>query len=208
LCIVQHDDEVAARVPGVVEPLVRQPAAERAVAEDRGDLEVVAVEVASGGHAEGGRDGRARVPGAEGIVRALGPLEEAGQAVLLAQRVEAVAAAGEQLVRVALVPHVPDELIARGLEHVMQRDGELDDAERRADVPARARAAVDEERAHLRGELAELVAREPLQVGRRADAPQDGVGHAIRAEGSRGGGAPAALPPRRAGNLRRGRPNV
>ena len=39
----------------------------------------------------------------------------------------------------------------------MQRDRELDDAEARADVAARARAHVDEPGAHLVGQRAELV---------------------------------------------------
>ena len=69
-----------------------------------------------------------------------------------------VVAAGEQLVRIALMADVPDELVARRVERVVQRDRQLDDAEPGADVAAGARADVDQTRAHVVGERVELVA--------------------------------------------------
>ena len=65
---------------------------------------------------------------AEGVVFALRALGEARQAVRLAQGADPVAAAGEDLVRVGLVAHVPDQPVARRVEHVMQRHRQLDDA--------------------------------------------------------------------------------
>ncbi len=70
--------------------------------------------------------------GAEGIVGRLAALGEAREPVLLAQGADPVAAAGEDLVRVALVPDVPDQLVARRVEHGVQRDRQLHDAEPRA----------------------------------------------------------------------------
>jgi hypothetical protein len=52
LVVVEHDDDVAVGVPGVVEPFVRQAAGERPVADDGRDLEVLAAQVATGGHAD------------------------------------------------------------------------------------------------------------------------------------------------------------
>ena len=72
-----------------------------------------------------------------------------------------IVAAGEHLVRIALMPDVPDELVARRVERVVQRDRQLDDAEPGADVPAGARADVDQARADVVGELRQLVAGEP-----------------------------------------------
>ena len=45
---------------------------------------------------------------------------------------EAIAPAGEELVHVALVADVEDELVLRRVEDAVQRDGQLDDAEVRA----------------------------------------------------------------------------
>ena len=80
---------------------------------------------------------------AERVVFALGALGEAGQAAALAQRADAVAPAGEDLVRIGLMADVPDQPVARGVEDVMQRDGELDDAEAGAEMPAGDRDRVD-----------------------------------------------------------------
>jgi len=54
--------------------------------------------------------------GAELVVLALIAAEETGQPALLAQRVEAVVAPGQNLPRIALMADVPDDLVARGLE--------------------------------------------------------------------------------------------
>ena len=52
---------------------------------------------------------------------------------MLPDGVERVAAPGDQLVRVRLVAGVEDDLVARGVEDVVQRERQLDDAE----VPAK-----------------------------------------------------------------------
>ena len=74
--------------------------------------------------------------GAERVILALGPFGETREASALAQRADAVPAAGEDLVRIGLVADVPDQPIARGVEDAMQGDRELDDAEPRAQVAA------------------------------------------------------------------------
>ena len=73
---------------------------------------------------------------AERVVFALGALGETRQAAALAQGADAVAPAGENLVRIGLVADVPDQAVARGIEDPMQRDGELDHAEPGAQVAA------------------------------------------------------------------------
>src|SRR5450631_1261095 len=74
--------------------------------------------------------------GAERIVFAFGPFGEAGQAAALAQRVDAVAPPGQDLVRVALVSDVPDQAVVRRFECIMQRHRELDHAEAGAEMSA------------------------------------------------------------------------
>jgi hypothetical protein len=80
---------------------------------------------------------------AERIVLALGALGEAGEAAAHAQRADAVAPAGQDLVRIGLMPDVPHDAVARRIEQVMQRDGQLDHAEARAEMPAGDRDGVD-----------------------------------------------------------------
>ena len=96
--------------------------------------------------------------GAERVVFAFGALGEAGQPAALAQRADAVAPAGQDLVRIGLVADVPDELVARRVEHVVQRDRQLDHAEAGAEMAAGDRDRVD-------GLLAQLVRKLAQKAG-------------------------------------------
>ena len=73
--------------------------------------------------------------GAERVVFALGALGEAGKAAALAQRADAVAPAGQDLVRIGLMADVPDQPVLGRVEHVVQRDRQLDHAETGAEWP-------------------------------------------------------------------------
>ncbi len=88
--------------------------------------------------------------GAERVVLALRALGEAGEPAFLAQRAHAVAAAGEDLVRIGLVADVPDQPVARRVEHVMQRHGQLDHAEPGAEMAAGVGDDLDQVVAQLR----------------------------------------------------------
>ena len=97
---------------------------------------------------------------AERVVLALGALGEAGQAAALAQRADAVAPAGQDLVRIGLVADVPDQPVARRVEDVVERDRQLDDAEAGAEMAAGDRDGVDGLGAQLVGELRAAASRE------------------------------------------------
>jgi len=51
-----------------------------------------------------------------------------GNAAAFAQRVKAIAPPAQDLMDVGLVRNVPDELIARKIEHAVQRNRQLDHA--------------------------------------------------------------------------------
>ena len=173
LVVVEDDDEAFGGVGDVVERLHAHAAGEGGVAAEGDDVFGGAEQVARGGQPEGGRQRGARMAGAEGIVGALGAVEEAGEPVALADAAEAVAvAAGEQLVDVALVGDVEDELVARCIENAVQGDRELDHAEVGPEVPAVVRGDLDEFLADLLGEAVELVDRQGLHVGRAGDGGQ------------------------------------
>ena len=137
----------------------------------------LAAEVAGDRHAEPGRDRGRGMGGAERVVFALGALGEAGEAAALAQRADAVAPAGEDLVRIGLVADVPDQAVARGVEHVVQRDRKLDHAQAGAEVAAGHRHRVDGLLAQFVGDLPQLLAFQAAQVRRRLDlVEQRGLG--------------------------------
>ena len=94
---------------------------------------------------------------------------ERREAAVLADRVELVAAAGEDLVRVGLVADVPEDLVARRVEQRVERHGDLAGAEVGAEVAADLADRVDDQLADLLRDLLELVVVEALQVGRAVD---------------------------------------
>ena len=71
---------------------------------------------------------------AERIVFAFGALGEAGQAVALSQRADAIPTVGENLMRISLMSDVPDQSVGRRIEHIMQRHREFDHAEAGAEM--------------------------------------------------------------------------
>ncbi len=95
--------------------------------------------------------------GAEAVVFALGPLGESGETAALAKGADAVAATGEDLVRIGLVADVPDELVLRRVEHMVQGDRQLDDAEAGAEMAAGDRHRADRFGAQLRSHLLEVL---------------------------------------------------
>ncbi|MGY4607355.1 hypothetical protein ACVW16_005767 [Bradyrhizobium sp. USDA 4474] len=107
--------------------------------------------------------------GAERIVVALGALGEAGQATAGAECADAVAPSGQDLVRVGLMADVPDQPVTRGIEDVVDRGGQLDHAEARAEVTAGHRDGVDGLLTQLVGDLANLLDLELAQVFRCPD---------------------------------------
>ncbi len=174
--VVEDDEQVLLQVARVVEALVGEAAGQRAVADHGDDLVVVPHDVARRRHAERGRDRGRPVRGAERVVRALVAAREARDAAELAQRAEAVAAAGEELVAVGLVADVPHDAIARGVEHAVERDRQLDYAQGRREVAAGGRDRLDEQLPQFLGDGLELVERERLEIGGRIDVGEQGHG--------------------------------
>ena len=168
--VVEDDHDRRLQAAGGVQRLVGDAAGEGAVADHRGDLAVLADPLA---HrllqpdrvADRGRG----VAGAHDVVLGLGDRAERGEAVVLADRRQPVAAAGEDLVRVGLVADVPEDLVARRVEQAVQGDGELAGAEVGAEVAADLADRVDDVGAHLLRDLLQLLVVEAVQVGGAVD---------------------------------------
>ena len=74
--------------------------------------------------------------GDKGVAWTLGRLREAGNAAERAQRSKGVSAPGQDLMHIGLVSDVEQQPILRGIEHALDRDGQLDDAEIGREMPA------------------------------------------------------------------------
>ena len=137
------------------------------------------------------RDRGGRMADAEGVVLAFVALRERRQAVLLLDRRDAVAAAGEDLVRIALVADVPDQAVARRVVQVVQRDGQLDHAEAGAEMAARASRPIRSGKRATRRATAASSRFGKLCAGRRASRCAQGADSAGNRSllGKRVGGA-------------------
>ena len=81
------------------------------------------------GHADGQRKRCVAVPRNKGIVLALVRVRKAGNAIQLAQFCKAAASAGEQFVRIALMPHVKNDFVHWRRHHPVQGYRQLHCAE-------------------------------------------------------------------------------
>ena len=82
------------------------------------------------------------MPYTEGVVFAFAAFGEARQAASVAHGVHLLHAAGENFMRVGLVAHVPDDAVFRGIEYIVQGNGEFNDTQASTKVPARLAYAV------------------------------------------------------------------
>jgi hypothetical protein len=114
--------------------------------------------------------------GAKWIVLALGALGEAGEAVALAERADAAAAPGQDLVRIGLVANVPHDAVMGRVEDIMQRERQLHDAEAGAEMPAGDRDRVDGLGAQFIGQLTKPFFGDGSQIVGGVDGIEEGRG--------------------------------
>jgi hypothetical protein len=91
------------------------------------------------------------------IVNALLPARISGEAAELAKCLEAVDSASEDLVRIRLVPDVPDEVILGAVEGTVEGNCQLHHPEVRRQVATGLGEAIDQECPNIVGQLGELV---------------------------------------------------
>src|SRR5688572_11734115 len=115
------------------------------------------------------------MPDAEAVVDALGAGGKRREAAALLDAAEPPAAAGEHLVRIGLMPDVPNQAVVRRVEHEMERDSQLDRAETGCQVAAHLADGFDEVAAQLVGQRAQLAAGEGPEVGGRLDRGEQAV---------------------------------
>src|SRR5690606_9999999 len=106
-------------------------------------------QVAGRSHPHGGGEGGAAVTGLPDVVLALLPFGKSGQALILPQRGKSLPAAGENLVRIRLMPHIPKNFVTRAVEEIVKRKGELHHSQVGRKVTARHRETFDQETANL-----------------------------------------------------------
>ena len=172
--VVEHDDDRRALPPGLVNRLEGDAAGQRAVTDDRHDIALLAMATPHrllDPHGVADRGGG--MAGAHDVVLGLEDRAERSQPLVLADRRQLVPAPGEDLVRIGLVAHVPEDLVLRRVEHRMQRDRELAGPEVGAEVAANLADGVDDVLPDLLCDLLQLLLGEVVEVLRVLDSLQE-----------------------------------
>ena len=164
LVVVEDADEFSRGCADVVQRLEGNAVGQRRVAENADDVFIRAALVARRRHAQRGGQRGAGVARAEAVMFALRAQSEAIQSVRLADRAEPLFAAGQNFMNINLVAHVPDKLVLGRGENFVQRNGQLDHAEVRAEMAAAFGETFDQLGADFAGEFLQLRHRELLHV--------------------------------------------
>ncbi len=127
----------------VVETLERHPARQRTIADHRHHPPVDALRLEGGRQAVGVRQGGGRMAVLDPVVRRLHPARVAGQSPRRSESIELAPPSGQQLVGIGLVAGVEEDRIVRRMKHPVQGDGQLHDAEIRAEMTAGSIDGVD-----------------------------------------------------------------
>ena len=90
--------------------------------------------------------------------------------------VELLPAARQNLVRIGLMAHVPDQSVIGGVKYIMQGDCQLDGTQSRGKMTPAGADAVDQEIAQFRGQLYQLGGRQAAQIRRRINGFEQGIG--------------------------------
>src|SRR5258708_17457083 len=108
--------------------------------------------------------------GAEGIVLAFSAFCEPGQSTTLPQRPNPVTTTRQDFVRISLMTNVPEQLVMRGVEQVMESDREFHDAEPCSQVSTCYGNCANRLGSQFVGQLPQLLHMEATQIGRTLNA--------------------------------------
>ena len=135
--VVQNHQQIGARqVAGVVDRLQGHASGEGSIADHRDAFEMLLTGITGQGHPQGSRDARGSVPRAEMVEAALAAFEITGHTTLLAKGVKIGVAAGDQLVGIGLVSHIPDHAVVVEVESLIEGQGEFHHPKPWAEVAA------------------------------------------------------------------------
>ncbi len=116
---------------------------------------------------------RRGMSGHECVIRGFVGIHEPADPATLPQGAERLVSAGEKLVRIALVPHVPHQLVGRRVQCHVQRDRQLDGSQVRRKVSTVGRTCVEDDLPAFGRKRPELRDVKPADVGRRGDVIQN-----------------------------------
>ncbi len=180
IVVQDHQQAHVFRHAGVVQCLERHAGRHGAIADDRDRVSILAAIARCHRHAQcGGNRGR-RMRGPERVVGRFDTARKPRDAGGLPQAAHRLAASGQDLVRIGLVPHVPHDPVFGRLKHVMQCDRQFDRTQIGTQVPAGPRNGFEQEGTQFFRQNLQLAAVKLPKVRRIIDGLQQAVHDQLR----------------------------
>src|SRR5437764_6048308 len=167
--VIDDDDHGRFAVTDIVERLVSHPACQGAIADDDDHVSGLSLPPHRLRHPRGVAESGRCVAVLDEVMLALRTVGVATHAAQLATPRKSLAGTRQQLVDVRLVAGVPEDPVPGALEHPMERQGQLDDAEVGAEVATGLGDARDQELADFVGQGAQLRIAQGAKIGRTHD---------------------------------------
>ena len=163
--VVENDEDVGIGGSCIVESLKGKSTRHCAVANDSHHVALLPTDGCSLGKTIGCRNRHRRVTRTKRV--ALLPAREAGNASRGALRGKLLAPAGDDLVGIGLVAHIPDDVVGGEVEDVVESHGELHGTEARGEVAGVDGTALHDIAPEFGTVVGQLLHRQLLEVGGR-----------------------------------------
>ena len=167
--IVQYHQQVGLQMAGMIERFERHAGGHGAIADHRHHLAVAVRLLGGDGHAQRRAERGAGMTDAKGIVGAFVPLGETSDTAFAPQGFHPGSTAGQNLVRIGLMAHIPDQAILWRVKHIMQSDGQFHGAQIGGEMPPGLGHGLDEELTQFAGQFRQARFGQLPQVERRID---------------------------------------
>ena len=170
--VVQNHQQIDFGDTRIVQGLKGHTGRHRTVSNDRHRTAILSLDASRLSHAQSGRDAGRRVRCAKGVKFAFIALGKTTQSTQLPERGHAVFATRQDLVRIGLVPHIPNQSVLWGVKDVVKGQRELNRSQIRAQMPACLGHTLEQKSPQLRGQRFELCATQSPHILRSIDRTQ------------------------------------
>ena len=178
--VVENDDEALGGRGDIVQGFKTHAAGEGGISRHADDMLVGADLVASGGHAKRGGEGGSGMACPIGIVLTLAAKKKSVESLVLSDRRKSVESSGQELVDIALVADIENELVFRCVEHPVQCNREFDHTEIRPQMAAGLGKNANQFLADFLGQAGQLLGWQGLDILRGMNLGQQRAGNVFR----------------------------
>ena len=167
--VIENHHERRIQTARIVQSFIAHAAGHSPIPDHCDDLVFLALHIPRPCQAHGGRNGGGGMAGIESVKRAFLAARKTAYAVYLAQGRKTFSASRQQLMRVALVPHVENQLVPGAVKHAVQGDRQFHCAKIGCQMAAVFRHGADDLCPDLARQRFQLVFRQRFERGRRID---------------------------------------